>query len=50
MLLIEFQCTIDCKYNKNEKVIKKVKILYFIVKRDKRENVINNFDCKVISI
>ena len=49
ILLINFKnCKIDNKCNKNKKVIKKVKILYFNIKRDKREKIVYNFDLKII--
>ena len=50
MLLIDFwNCKIDVKCEKNEKVNKEVKISYFVIKRDRRENVVVDFDRETIS-
>ena len=52
ILLINFEiCKIDNKCEKNKeiikKIVKKVKISYFIVKRDKRENFNNAINRKL---
>ena len=51
MLLTDFwDCKIDAKCEKDEKVNEEVKISYFVVKRDKRENVVIDFDREAISV